>query len=79
MTNKDLAIWEEYQRTLEKPEEMYVGWQNAKGTQFALASAKSATPPASVDPLEAIWFFTAKSWKEANVAWSIRNRWRKAA
>jgi hypothetical protein len=77
VTNKDQAIWEEYQRTLEKPEEMWVGWRNAKATVFAMTSAKSPPPP-SVEPLEAIWFFTAQSWKEANGAWSIRNRWRKA-
>jgi hypothetical protein len=65
-----------YKKTLEKPEEMYIGWQNAIGTQFALASAISL--PVSLEPLEAVWFFPAKSWKEANHAWSIRNGWRKA-
>ena len=78
MNNKDQEAWEAYRKTLDKPEEMYIGWQNAKGTQFALASAVSATPPPSVAPLEAGWFFPAKSWKEANHAWSIRNGWRKA-
>jgi hypothetical protein len=52
--NKDQAAWEAYRKGLEKPEEMYVGWQNQKGTQFSLCSAKSETPPPSVEPLEAV-------------------------
>jgi hypothetical protein len=77
--NKDQAAWEAYRKTLEKPEEMFVGWQNQKGTQFSMCSAKNETPPPSVEPLEAVWFFRAASWKEANRAWYARNGWTKAA
>ena len=78
MTNKDQAAWDEYRSTLEKPEDMYVGWQNKKGTQFVLTSAKALKPPPSVEPLEAVWFFRASSWKEANLAWYVRNGWTRA-
>jgi len=78
VNNKSQEAWDAYKATLEKPEEMYVGWQNAEGTQFAMASAKSTAPPPSVKPMEAVWFFPATSWKEANRAWSIRNGWSKA-
>jgi hypothetical protein len=77
--NKDQAAWEAYRKTLERPEEMFVGWQNQKGTQFSMCSATNATPPPSVEPLEAVWFFRATSWKEANRAWYARNGWTKAA
>jgi len=43
--NKDQAAWEEYRKTLDNPAEMYVGWQNKKGTQFTLCSAKNEQPP----------------------------------
>jgi hypothetical protein len=79
VNNKDQAAWEAYRLTLEKPEEMFVGWQNHKGTQFSLCSATNATPPPSVAALEAVWFFRATSWKEANRAWYARNGWTKAA
>ena len=36
-------------------------------------------PLPSVEPLEAVWFFRATSWKEANRAWYARNGWTKAA
>src|SRR5262249_34922079 len=54
------------------------GWQNQEGTQFSLCSAKNETPPPSVEPLVAVWFFRASSWKEANRAWYARNGWTKA-
>ena len=73
-----LSTADEYRASLDKPEEMYVGWQNQKGTQFALTSTKAAKPPPSVEPLEAVWFFRASSWKEANRAWYERNGWTKA-
>ncbi len=73
--NKDQAAWEEYRQTLEKPEEMYVGWQNQKGTHFTICSATAEKPPPSGEPLEAVWFFRSASWKEANRAWYLRNRW----
>jgi hypothetical protein len=64
---------------LEKPEEMYVGRQNQKGTRFSLCSAKNETPPPSIEPLEAVCFFRAASWNEANRAWYARNGWTKCA
>ena len=76
--NKDQAAWEAYRQTLERPEELFVGWQNQEGTQFSLCSAKNETPPPSVEPLVAVWFFRATSWKEANRAWYARNGWTKA-
>jgi hypothetical protein len=79
MTNKDQAAWDEYRKTLEKPEGVYVGWPNATGTKFTMTRAKSPTLPPSVDPLEAVWFYTASSGKEANRAWSARNGWGKGA
>ena len=77
MTNKDQSAWEAYQKTLDNPAEMFIGWQNAKGTQFSFCSAKEEKPPPSVDPLEAVWFFKASSWTEANKAWYARNGWKK--
>ena len=48
MDNKDQAAWEEYCKTLEKPEEMYIGWQNTKGTHFTICSAAAEkAPPAA--------------------------------
>ena len=78
MTNKDQSAWDEYRASLENPEEMYVGWQNAKGTQFVMTSAKMPKPPPSVEPLEAVWFFRAASWKDANRAWYEGKGWTKA-
>ena len=77
MDNKDLTAWEAYRKTLDKPKEHFVGWQNAKGTQFCMGSANSEKPPLSVEPMEAVWFFKAASWKEANQAWYARNGWKK--
>jgi hypothetical protein len=48
--NKDQAVWEEYLKTLEKPAEMYVGWQNQKGTHFTICSATAEKPPPSGKP-----------------------------
>jgi hypothetical protein len=79
VTNKDQEAWDEYRESLERPEEMFVGWQNAAGTKFTMICAKSPTLPPSVQPLEAVWFFRASSWKEANRAWSIHNGWTRAA
>ena len=79
MDNKDQAAWDQYRKGLDKPQEMFVGWQNQKGTRFALCSAASAIPPPSVEPLEAVWFFRAASWKEANRARYARNGWSRAA
>ena len=39
-------------KTLEKPEEMYVGWQNQKGTHFTICSATAEKPPPSGEPLD---------------------------
>ena len=76
--NKDQAAWQAYRETLEDPAELFVGWQNAKGTQFSLCSAQNEQPPPSVEPLEAVWFFKATSWAEANRAWYMRDGWTKA-
>lgn len=73
MNNKSQEAWDAYKKTLEKPEEHFVGWQNAKGTQFSMCSAKNENPPPSVEPLEAVWFCQAVSWAEANRAWYARN------
>jgi hypothetical protein len=77
--NKDQAAWEAYRQALERPEGRFVGWQSEKGTQVSLCSAKSETPPPSVEALQAVWFFRAGSWREANRAWYARNGWTKAA
>lgn len=78
MDNKDQLAWEAYRQTLDNPAATFVGWQNKKGTQFSMCSAKNEQPPPSVEPLEAVWFFMASSWAEANRAWYARNGWTKA-
>src|SRR5262245_6181676 len=37
--DKDQVAWEAYRQSLERPEELFVGWQNQKGTQFSLCPA----------------------------------------
>jgi hypothetical protein len=76
--NKNQAAWDEYRKTLDQPEQMFIGWQNKKGTHFSMCSATAETPPPSVEALEAVWFFRAASLKEANRAWNVRNGWSKA-
>jgi hypothetical protein len=75
LANKDQPAWEECRKTLEKPEEMFVGWPNQKGTHFTICSATAEKPPPRGEPLEAVWFFRAASSKEANRAWYLRNGW----
>jgi hypothetical protein len=67
--NKDQAAWDEYRKTLERPEEIYVGWQNQKGTHFTICPATAEKPSPAANHWRRCGFFRAASWKEANHAW----------